>query len=61
MKHFMSLVLYHAGDIISKTTMVWINGFGYAVYRQLMLWSCDLDAEGRVWKYVKQSKRKKRK
>jgi len=41
--------------------MVWGNGFGYSVYRVIMLWSCDLDTEGKIWKYVKKSKRKKRK
>jgi hypothetical protein len=48
--------------MISRTTMLWGNGFGYSIYRQVMLWSCDLDVEGRIWKYVKpKSKRKKKK
>jgi len=61
MKHLVSLFLYYVGDIISRTTMVWGNGFGYSAYRVIMLWSCDLDTKGKIWKYVKKSKRKKRK
>jgi hypothetical protein len=62
MKHLVSLFLYYVGDMISRTTMFWGNGFGYSIYKQVMLWSCDLDVEGRIWKYVKpKSKRKKKK
>ena len=31
--------------------MFWGNGFGYGLYRKLMLWSVDLDREGRIWTY----------
>ena len=61
MKHLVSLFLYHIGDIISRTTMVWGNGFGYSVYRYTMLWSCDLDTEGKIWKYVKPKVKKSKK
>lgn len=61
MKYLISLCLYYIGDIISRTTMNWGNGFGYSIYKQVMLWSCDLDIEGKIWKYVKpKSKRKTR-
>lgn len=40
--------------------MRWLNGFGYSFYSKVMLLSCDLDTEGKIWKYVK-SKRNKRK
>lgn len=65
MKHSVSLLLYYLGDIISRTTMQWGNGFGYSFYKQVMLWSCELDNEGKIWKYVKpktkKSKKKKKK
>lgn len=61
MKHLISLLLYHIGDFISRTTMVWGNGFGYSIYSKFMLWSCNLDTEGKIWKYVKKAKRKKKK
>jgi len=41
--------------------MVWGNGFGYSVYRYTMLWSCDLDTEGKIWKYVKPKVKKSKK
>lgn len=62
MKHLISLFLYHVGDIISRTTMQVGNGFGYSVYKQVMLWSCNLDSQGKIWKYVKpKTKRFKKK
>lgn len=61
MKHLVSLFLYYIGDIISRTTMVWFNGFGYSVYRYIMLWSCELDNEGKIWKYVKPKTKKRKK
>mgnify|MGYP001403094678 CR=1 FL=1 len=62
MKHILSYLLYIVGDVISKTIMLWGDGIGYSFYRQVMLWSCNLDEEGRIWKYVKpKSKLKRRK
>jgi len=62
MRLFISKILYYIGDAISLTTMKWGNGYGYSIYKQIMLWSCDLDVNGKIWKYVKQkdSKRKKK-
>lgn len=59
MKYYLSLILYYIGDIISRTSMQFGNGFGYSIYRKLMLWSCDLDKEGKIWKYVKTKSKKK--
>ena len=56
MKLALSLLFYHIGDIISKTTMCWGNGYGYNVYRTVMLWSVNLDEKGKIWKYVKKTK-----
>lgn len=63
MKLLLSKILYHIGDIISLTTMRFGDGFGYSIYRQIMLWSCDLDTDAKIWKRVKpnKSKRKNRK
>lgn len=60
MRLILSKILYNIGDLISRTTMAWGNGFGYSVYRQIMLWSCNLDNEGKIWKYVNKSKRKRK-
>lgn len=57
MKIFFSYIFYYLGDIISRTTMQWLNGFGYNLYSKLMLWSSNLDTENILWKPV----RKKRK
>lgn len=55
MKHTLALLLYHAGDLVSRTTMVWFDGnlplIGYPLYSRLMGWSATLDTEGRIWKY----------
>lgn len=37
--------------------MRWGYGFGYSIYRQLMLWSCNLDYEGKIWKYTKKAEK----
>jgi len=58
MKQFLSWVLYYLGDIISRTILR--HGYGYGLYKTLMLWSVDLDEGFDVWKGVK-PKRKKRK
>jgi hypothetical protein len=58
MKQFLSWVLYYLGDIISRTIL--LHGYGYGLYKTLMLWSVDLDDKFDVWKEVK-PKRKKRK
>jgi hypothetical protein len=60
MKYYISLLLYYIGDIISRTTMQFGNGFGYSVYQKVMLWSCDLDSKGKIWKYVEPKKTKRK-
>ena len=56
-KLFLSHVLYHVGDMISRTIMQ--LGWGYPVYNRIMLLSCDLDTGGKLWKRVRPQKRKK--
>lgn len=48
-----SLTLYWIGDILSRTILYWGDGYGYRVYQKVMLWSVDLDKEGKIWKHVK--------
>lgn len=49
MKYLLSLTLYWIGDTIShvmtKFDWVWL----YPIYNRLMIWSSDLDTEGRIW------------
>jgi len=59
MRHLLSYVLYIIGDLISITIMNWGDGYGYKIYSKVMLWSVDLDKECKIWKRVK-NKRKKR-
>jgi hypothetical protein len=58
MKQSLSWILYYLGDMISRTILRY--GYGYGLYKTLMLWSVDLDEKFDVWKEVK-PKRKKRK
>jgi len=57
MKLLLSKILYHIGDILSLTTMRWGDGYGWKVYNKVMLWSVDLDKNGKIWKYVKPKKK----
>ena len=41
--------------------MEWGDGYGFKVYNKIMLWSVDLDINGKVWKYVKPKKKSNRK
>jgi hypothetical protein len=57
MKLLLSKFLYHIGDIISLTTMRLGDGYGWKVYNKIMLWSVDLDQNGKIWKYVEPKKK----
>jgi hypothetical protein len=59
MRHLLSYILYIIGDLISITTMNWGNGYGFKAYNKIMLWSVDLDKEGRIWKHVKPKRKNK--
>ena len=58
MKYILSYILYIIGDIISKTTMNYWDGYGFKIYNKVMLWSVELDKEGKIWKPVKRRKKK---
>ena len=57
LKETLSRILYHIGDIISLTTMRFGDGYGWRIYNKIMLWSVDLDKNGKIWKYVKPKKK----
>jgi hypothetical protein len=62
MRLALSYILYIIGDIISRTLMFWGDGYGFKIYNKVMLWSVDLDTQGKIWKYVgAKNKRKKKK
>jgi hypothetical protein len=58
MKQALSWILYYLGDMISRTILRY--GYGYGLYKTLMLWSVDLDDKFNVWKEVKPSRRGKK-
>jgi hypothetical protein len=53
MKLILSKILYFIGDLISKLFyykfFCKFSGFLYPIYSKLMIWSSDLDKEGKVW------------
>jgi hypothetical protein len=59
MRLVLSYILYLIGDIISRTLMFW--GYGFKLYNKVMLWSVDLDNEGKIWKHVEPKKKRKNK
>ena len=59
MKLVLSYILYVIGDVISRTFMFYGNGYGFKIYNKVMLWSVDLDTQGKIWKHVKPKRKKK--
>ena len=59
MRLVLSYILYFIGDIISRTLMFW--GYGFKFYNKIMLWSVDLDNEGKIWKHIQPKKKRKKK
>ena len=56
MKALLSRLLYHIGDFISFFLRFNALSFLYPLYRKIMLTSCDLDKDAKVWKTVKKRK-----
>jgi len=56
MKIILSKVLYYVGDLVSR--LLYFNCFSwlYPLYRKIMLLSCDLDRDNKVWKTVNKRK-----
>jgi hypothetical protein len=58
MRLALSWIFYYLGDIVSRTILR--HGYGYGLYKTLMLWSVDLDDKFNVWKEVKPKRRRKK-
>jgi len=58
MRYILSYLLYIIGDIISRTIMLFGDGYGFKLYNKVMLWSVQLDKKGKIWKPVKRKKKK---
>jgi hypothetical protein len=52
MKIFLSKFLYYIGHIISIFMMCDLLSFLYPVYKKLMIWSSNLDKDGKVWEDI---------
>lgn len=57
MRFLLAYLLYYIGDLISRTTMRWGNGFGYTLYSSVMNLSVNLDSEHKIWKPVKRKRK----
>lgn len=55
----LSWLLYQTGHFYSFFLLS--TGWGYWLYRELMLRSCELDENGIIWKYVKKRSKYKQK
>lgn len=49
MKYYFALIFYHLGDIISHPMTKFDWDWLYTIYSKLMIWSSDLDTEGKIW------------
>jgi hypothetical protein len=58
MRLALSWIFYYLGDIVSRTILRY--GYGYGLYKTLMLLSVDLDDKFNVWKEVKPKRRRKK-
>jgi hypothetical protein len=51
MKLILSKLLYYCGDLVSKFLYFNCLSWLYPFYNKIMLLSCKLDKEGKVWQY----------
>ena len=54
MNYLVSMILYEAGDIISRSFLVRFS-FGGWIYQKLMGWSVFFDKNNEIWKEPKSS------
>ena len=52
MKTLASRLLYYMGHLVSIFLYCDYLAFLYPVYKKLMIWSSDLDKDGKVWDTV---------
>jgi len=49
----LSRILFYIGDTISNLLYFeWLGVVLYPVYKKLMIWSSELDKEGKVWNNI---------
>ena len=49
MKTLASRLLYYMGDLVSIFLYCDYLAFLYPVYKKLMIWSFNLDKDGKIW------------
>lgn len=53
MRFIASKILYYCGDLLSNFLYFeWMGAVLYPIYKKLMLWSSELDKEGKIWHNV---------
>jgi len=53
MRLIASKILYYCGDLVSNFLYFeWMGAVLYPIYKKLMLWSSELDKEGKIWHNV---------
>ena len=53
MRLIASKILYYCGDLLSNFLYFeWMGAVLYPIYKKLMLWSSELDKEGKIWHNV---------
>ena len=56
MKLILSKILYYIADLISKSFyydfFCKMSKFLYPIYSKLMIWSSNLDKNGKIWKDI---------
>jgi len=53
MRLIASKILYYCGDLLSNFLYFeWMGAVLYPFYKKLMLWSSELDKEGKIWHNV---------
>ncbi len=53
MRLILSRILFYIGDTISNLLYFeWLGVVLYPVYKKLMIWSSELDKEGKVWNNI---------
>jgi hypothetical protein len=55
MRLILSRILFYIGDTISNLLYFeWMGIVLYPVYKQLMIWSSELDKDGVIWKNIEE-------
>jgi len=53
MRLIASKILFYCGDTLSNFLYFeWMGAVLYPIYKKLMIWSSELDKEGKIWHNV---------